>query len=643
MNYLIVAVVAVAIILHFYYPTLGLKDYKVGAQVAPSPNIVFILTDDQLYSHLANMPYLTSKPNGHWVEFTNAFLNRALCCPSRATILSGLYSHHHGIENNDGTSFSDSSTLATWLDGVGYTTALVGKYLNGYPFIDKPNNYIPPGWDKWYGLLNDSGYYNYSLNENGTTIAYGSAPQDYSTDVYASKATSFIASATQPFFLYFSVRAPHGPFTPAPRHIGFYSNWAVPHSPNFNEEDVSDKPLWVRNLTFLTQSEISTQDENQKMASETLLAVDEAIKGIIDALSAKGVLDNTVIFFMSDNGLSFGSHRHKTKNCEFEECIKTPLLIRYPWAEGRVETRLVSNVDIAPTIAELAQATIPYTVDGVSLIPLLTNAAPSWRSGILIRGGGIATTSEFWGVRTDSWKYVEVVGSGEKELYDLISDPYELVSVANQPALAAVQEDLEAKLNELRGPIPTPTPSSDTTAPSVSVTSPKNGGYVKGTTSLKATASDNVGVTRVEFYIDGTFLGYDETSPYSKSWNTALYTNGSHTIFAKAVDGTGNIGTSSTVNVTVDNIFPTVNITAPTNGATVSGIVSINADATDNVGVSKVEFRIDGVLKTTDKTAPYSYSWNTTTYTNGSHSIQVKSYDNAKNITSSTISVNVNN
>ena len=189
----------------------------------------------------------------------------------------------------------------------------------------------------------------------------------------------------------------------------------------------------------------------------------------------------------------------------------------------------------------------------------------------------------------------------------------------------------------------------DTTPPSTSITAPSNGATVSGTVNVTASASDNVGVTSVDFYIDGGLAGTDTTSPYSYSWNTASVANGSHSIFSRAHDAAGNVGTSSTVNVTVNNTVPdttppTTSITAPSNGSTVSGTVAVTASASDNVGVTSVAFYIDGGLASTDTTSPYSYSWDTTAVANGSHSIFSRAYDAAGNVgTSSTVNVTVNN
>jgi N-acetylglucosamine-6-sulfatase len=445
--------VFLAAIAAFGAPLLGpfLESTESSAQTS-RPNILVVLTDDQHMYHLKNMPFLSSKPRGKWVRFPRAFLNVPFCCPSRATILTGQYAHHHGINGSNGSKLDDSSTIATWLDGAGYRTGLVGKYLNGYPFRTDVDNYIPPGWDYWASFL-DVDHYNYSLNENGKSVFYGSRPKDYSTDVLRRKAMHFLDTTplNKPFFLLLSTHAPHEPSLPAPRHEGVYEDLPMFYGPNFNEADVSDKPTWVRNLPLRPKGGI---DQRQRGASEALLAVDESIKVIMNKLVERGQLKNTIVLFMTDNGFSFGAHRWVEKKCAYEECVRTPLLIRYPARPiNRVDKRLVSNVDIAPTIADLAQASPTIRVDGRSLVPLLNNRRRlGWRSSLLLAYQGPVTSGEspnFWAVRTRGWKYVELA-TGEKELYNLKSDPFELVNVINNLSSASVIPYLRQELNRLK-------------------------------------------------------------------------------------------------------------------------------------------------------------------------------------------------
>ena len=185
------------------------------------PNIVFILTDDQRLDTLSFMPNVKELLAAHGVTFTNAFVTTSLCCPSRASILTGQYSRHTGVLSNvppDGgaPSLRDASTVATWLHDGGYRTALVGKYLNAYNLLD---GRIPPGWDYWAAIDNDaerSHYYDFTLNENGRLVHYGTGPADYTTTVLGKLAAAFVENARPPFFLYLATVAPHDPATIPP-------------------------------------------------------------------------------------------------------------------------------------------------------------------------------------------------------------------------------------------------------------------------------------------------------------------------------------------------------------------------------------------------------------------------------------------
>jgi arylsulfatase A-like enzyme len=414
--------------------------------VPAKPNIVLIVSDDQSLDSLAAMPFLTSKPGGHWFEFTNAFDNTPLCCPSRATLFSGLYPHHHGVEHNTGGAFDDDSTVATWLQAAGYRTGLAGKYLNDYPF---GASFIPPGWSDWFANVGTTGHYNYTMNDNGTNVSFGNAESDYHTDVVARRAKEFIeTSGGQPFFLYAAPVAPHPPLVPPPRYSKTRITTTRP--PNFNEADVSDKPAWVATKPLLTSQEASAQDASRAKQYRMVMAVDDLVRTVRQALADAGVLDETVIIFQTDNGTLFGEHRHEGKSCVYEECVRTPLFVRVPWLDGGVDDRMVSSIDIAPTLADLAGVAPPDPVDGTSLRPLLEGAPVSWRSSLLLEHHAqIPSRPDFWAIRNHGWKYVELA-TGERELYDLAGDPYELVNVAGAPQHAGLQASMAAELAALR-------------------------------------------------------------------------------------------------------------------------------------------------------------------------------------------------
>jgi N-acetylglucosamine-6-sulfatase len=213
------------------------------------PNIVFIVTDDQRWDTVSAMPQVTESLVGHGVTFSNGFVVNSLCCPSRASILTGRYSHSTRVYDTTPplggfVSFDDRSTVATWLHRAGYRTALVGKYLNGY--VGRRSRYVPPGWDRWFAMsfnLQRLGYYGYKLNIDGHLDAQ--VRDVYSTDLLASAAVRFIRRAPSPFFLYFAPFAPHPPATPAVRHEDAFPNLEPWRPPSYNEADVSDKPGWL--------------------------------------------------------------------------------------------------------------------------------------------------------------------------------------------------------------------------------------------------------------------------------------------------------------------------------------------------------------------------------------------------------------
>jgi len=248
------------------------------------PNVVFIVTDDMRLDQLWAMPVVNSRIAAHGVTFNKAFVPNPWCCPSRASILTGTYSHTNGVYRNIAPyggypSFRATRTLATWLDGAGYYTGLVGKYLNGY------RTGTPPGWDEWHafsgGESNEGGaYYDYDLVNNGVLSHRGHAPSDYSTDVLADRAETFIrdAPADEPLFLYFTPFAPHGPTIAADRHASAFPNVEFrPRPPNFNEPKIRDKPAYIRTRHPLTDAAIAAVDDARRRMLQTLLAVDEAV------------------------------------------------------------------------------------------------------------------------------------------------------------------------------------------------------------------------------------------------------------------------------------------------------------------------------------------------------------------------------
>lgn len=404
---------------------LSQRSRPLSAAVA-RPNIIIILTDDQDVESLPVMRNLMSYPEGSWVNFTNAFINDSICCSSRATILTGQYDHNNGVmKNNQGRVLDDDNTLPVWLDDAGYNTALIGKYLNGFPW-KLGATYVPPGWDSFRG------------------------PRSFTVtdvDTFTGLAVEFIQQTDAPFFLYLAYMAPHWPAEPPLRYRNALVYVPQPH-PNVNEADVSDKPLWVRSRPLLTSSTLQLWRREQLNSQRELLAVDDGVQAIVDALKAKGQLNNTIMVYLGDNGLSWGSHRKIGKWCPYEECSRVPFLVRYPGVQGnRAEDSFVSNVDIASTLAAYAGVQPTIRQDGRSLLPLLTNPNAAWTDEILLERH---VGARYYGIRIPGWKYVEY-NTREEELYDLTADPFEMESLANKPQAMARQIQMAGRLHRLLG------------------------------------------------------------------------------------------------------------------------------------------------------------------------------------------------
>ena len=417
-----------------------------GVEQAPAPpNILVVVTDDQPAGTVRRMPFLSSAPGV--TRFDAYYDNNPLCCPTRATLLTGLYSHHTGIETNlVADRFDDSSTLATWLDARGYETGLYGKYLNDYPW-DKGPTYVPPGWDGWAAFAGDAGYYDYTLVSPDGRRHYGHRPGAYSTDVLATLTSDFIREAERPFFAYFSPYAPHAPRIPAPRDRTAYAGERVSLPANFNRI-AARAPRWWRDRPPLDRREMR---EETRAQWRTLLSVDDAIRRLFSVIRDAGELESTIVIFVSDNGYSLGSHRNPWKDCPYEECVHLPLLVRWPGHTTVPEVRaLTGAVDIAPTIAEIAGASASPPPDGTSLVPLITGESASLDRPVLLRHVHYPRTApSFWGIRTERWMYARYE-TGERELYDMAADRSQLHNLAGRRPYESIEHQLSERMKALR-------------------------------------------------------------------------------------------------------------------------------------------------------------------------------------------------
>jgi arylsulfatase A-like enzyme len=443
----------------------GLGTPAAAAHVAQRPNIVFVLSDDQRADTLGAMPNVQRELVAHGVTFSDSFVPTSLCCPSRASILTGKYAHSTGVYLNIGPhggfrAFDDKNTIATVLHSAGYTTGLFGKYLNRYGVAAKDEHYVPPGWDHWNVFLSKTKYYDYRLVEDGHVRSYGHDARSYSTDVLARKAVSFVQHARGPFFVELTPFGPHEPATPPPRYARAFatSTWSKP--PSFNAADALTKPAYVRRLAPLNAKQIAQADQFRRDQLASALAVDDAVGALVKVLKERHQLGNTMFVFASDNGVSWGEHHlvAARKLVPYEESIRVPLVIRYdPLTHGRPRTdrRLALNIDYAPTFAALAGRRM-RGVEGHSLLPVLAGAQPAWRHDFLIEhlhGPPQTDVPTYCGVRNERYKYV-LYQTREEELYDLKVDPFELQNQAANPAFATVKDRLRTRLAKLCSPRP---------------------------------------------------------------------------------------------------------------------------------------------------------------------------------------------
>jgi N-acetylglucosamine-6-sulfatase len=441
----------------------------VAAQTSPAkPNFIFIIADDMRYDDLKYMPKTRNLLGSKGMTFSRAYFANPLCCPSRTSVLTGMYTHNHNVWFNSSSSEGgwqgfkaqghEQDNLATRLSTAGYRTGLIGQYVKNYDGSSKP-----PGWDDWFAHSGGS-YYGLKVNDNGTLRRYGNTASGYSTDVYSKEAQEFIATSAstgKPFFAYVAPTAPHYPTKAAPRDLNTYDGLKAPRPLSFNEANVSDKPPWISSLPPLSASQIAQIDTRQEDRAETLQALDDLVEGVVNTLNTTKApdgtiaLNNTYIFFTSDNGFEMGEHRiFDGKRRPYEESAHAPLLVRGPEVTaGSTTDKLALNIDFFPTLADLGGLQTPSYVDGRSLRPVLNGSATTstWRSAILLETRfESGTAKNFYGIRTsDGMKYIEY-GGGFRELYDLkpTADPYELSNIykATSPPTS-----LAARLQALKG------------------------------------------------------------------------------------------------------------------------------------------------------------------------------------------------
>jgi len=444
-----------------------------GAQ----PNIVFVMTDDQTTSSVAVQRHV-KQLQSEGTSFSQALATYPLCCPSRATYLSGQYSHNHGVIHNAGpfggyTSFDHSNALPIWLQEAGYRTMHVGRYLNGYGVQNPDMTEIPPGWSDWISGVGESvfNYHQWQTNENGALFWRPGLdrPDEHQTDFYGRRAAELVAQAApseQPFFLSLTFPAPHsggpkddddpsflGTPSPASRHRDFFRDMPLPRPPNFDEADMSTKPQILADRPRLSPEWIAAIQENYQQELESLLSVDDAVGAVVAALQRSGELDNTLLIYTSDNGFFHGEHRVTSeKVLPYDAGARIPLIVRGPGVpRNRRLNQLVGNIDWAPTIVDAAGATPGRLMDGRSLFELLEDPRRQpGRELVLENGVGANGVPMFRALRNQRYVWVEHKTTGEYELYDLRRDPYELRNLEDLDSYAALRKALAARLRKLQ-------------------------------------------------------------------------------------------------------------------------------------------------------------------------------------------------
>jgi N-acetylglucosamine-6-sulfatase len=438
------------------------------------PNIVFILTDDQAWNLLGkDGRYSFMKtPNldriaKEGLVFNNAFVTISLCSPSRACLMTGCYAHKHGVYIN---SYTDPDPEVPYLPKIlqeaGYETAFLGKWhmKNGA----QPRR----GFDYWLSFDGQGQYINPPLNENGREFIQ----PGYMTDILTDYAVRWLKKPKEkPFCLFLWHKAVHAPFTPAPRDSTAFADALIPEYENWYD-DMKDKPRWMRRGWYYGVHEKVWNESKGKPVPDTIdphpwdpknprwlnylramLAVDKSTGEIRDCLEKLHILDNTVIVCSSDNGFFLGAHQRSDKRLMYEESLRVPLMIRYPKMikEGSKNSEMVLNIDIPPTLAELAGAKIPEKMQGTSLVPLLREESSGWRKSFMYEYFQEAYAPGFVtvvGVRAKRYKYIESLRqTGDiNELYDLETDPGEMNNRINDPGYQSIKAEMIGELQKLK-------------------------------------------------------------------------------------------------------------------------------------------------------------------------------------------------
>ena len=407
-------------------------------------NVVVILVDDMRYDLLWSMPVVQRELIEKGIWFNQAIVSTPICCPSRASFLSGgNLARHTGVLTNslpDGgaTKFDDHDTLATKLQTAGYKTAMIGKYMNGYNLLAP---YIPPGWNRFVTKYRGD-WVDYSTIQGQSTSQAGQgeitlAPNQYITDYLTDQTLEFMTGVgSDPFFVLLSMSAPHAPATPAPEDMEMFSDY-VYRDRAYEEGE---------------PQQVVVEDEFHRNQLRSLQSVDRNIQRVVNTIETLGKTSNTMIVFMSDNGYHWGEHGLYRKGSPYQESIRVPLVVVYPGAKPRVDHKIVTaNLDIPATI--LSAARVPYVGDGRSMLQMFVDRTlrirPEGQYIEAYKMGGIPLAWRGW--HTQAFTYV-IYETGERQLYDLSTDPYEQYNVIDDPYYMVVVWRMEERLYDYQDP-----------------------------------------------------------------------------------------------------------------------------------------------------------------------------------------------
>ncbi len=466
---------------------------RCGGTDGPRPNILLVMTDDQQHGQMscAGHPLLRTphmdRLASEGARFSNAFCTNSLCAPSRASVLTGCYSHVHGIRGNSEKADAvealdpDLPTFPQLLQQAGYRTGLFGKWHLRQQ---------PRGFDEWKILPGQGIYFDPEFLVNGESTKQ----TGYATDITTDFALDFLRRRKDgPFCMLYQHKAPHRPFTPAPRHARMFESVDWP-KPSTYDDDYATRRVAAeaRDMRFEQSlagdyadlpSGLSAEQRREwifqrfvKDHHRAVYGVDENLGLVLDYLDSSGLAEDTLVLYTTDNGYFLGEHGWYDKRFMYEPALRIPLLVRYPRLArpGVVEQRPVLNVDIAPTLLDFAGVRVPEAMQGRSMRPLLEGEpAPGWRKSVfysyyenswafreLAREQMTDPSFQFWtphrvgphrGVRTDRYKLIEYYGEQDYwELFDLQEDPDELRNLCEEPGHGQLIEELRSELNRLR-------------------------------------------------------------------------------------------------------------------------------------------------------------------------------------------------